>query len=236
MQLKDFDNDSDAVVHWQKSRDPMLLSELLLRFKPAIISSSNKYGTTGMSPFALRANATDHAIKALSSYDPSHGTSPNTHIMYALQSVQRGARESLMSGSIPEYRHGKMATYMTVRQNMIDQYGRDPTHDEMADELSWSPREVARMEKELGGEVGASKAESDFFGHSTTMEHQDRTLAELLYPTLAPKEKTIMEHTFGIGGKPILNNKEIAHKLGTYEMDITRTKRKLAAKIAEHRR
>lgn len=236
MELKDFKSDQDAVVHWQKTNDPNLLAEMMVRFRPVVASVANRYMTTGMSPAAVKTSAQTHMLKALRTYDPSFGSSPSTYITSSLQSIQRGARNSLISGSIPEHRNMRAATYNTVKQGFIDQFGRDPSHTELADELSWAPREVERMEKELGGEVGASKAESDFFGHSTSVEHQDRALVDFLYQEVGQREKTILEHTFGIGGKKILSNKDLAAKLNTYEMDITRTKRKLGQRVAENRR
>ena len=235
MELNDFKNDSDAIQHWQKTRDPELLGGLLMRFQPAVHYVTAKYKSTGASPAALRATANTNVIKAITSYEPGHGTVPTTHVFNYLQKVQRSARESLLSGSIPEQRGIKAATFNTVKQNFVDQYGHEPTNHQLADELSWSPKEVERMEKELGGEVGASKAESDFFGHSTSVEHQDRALADYLYQELPPREKLVYEYTFGVGGKPVLNNKEIAAKLGTYEMEITRIKRKMGDKIRANR-
>lgn len=233
--LNEFKDDSEAVTHWQKTSDPQLLAELMIRFRPTIHSAIGRYSTTGMNPIALKAIANDNTIKALSVYDPSKGTVPNTHIFGYLKKLQRSAQDSLTSGSMPEHRSMKMAQYSTMKQSHIDQYGREPSMDETAEELGWSHKEVERMEKELGGEVAASKAESDFFGHSTAFEHQDRALADLFYLEAHPKDKVIMEHTFGIGGKPILTNKEIATKLGTYEMDITRSKRKISKQITGYR-
>jgi DNA-directed RNA polymerase specialized sigma subunit len=235
MEYKDYNNDSDAIAAWQKNQDPELLGELLYRFQPAVHYTVAKYKTTGANPAALRAVANTNVIKAISSYQPGHGTVPTTHVFNYLQKVQRGARESLLSGSVPEQRSIKAATYNTVKQSLIDQYRHEPSAHQMADELGWNLKEVARMEKELGGEVGASKSESDFFGHSTAMEHKDRALADYLYQELPPREKLVYEYTFGAGGKPQLNNKEIADKMGTYEMEITRMKRKMGDKIRSYR-
>jgi DNA-directed RNA polymerase specialized sigma subunit len=235
MPLSDYKSDSDAVTHWQKTRDPQLLGELMMRFQPAVHSVSGKYKTSGMSPAAIYAVANANVIKALNSYDPTKNTVPTTHVWNHLQKVQRGARESLLSGSIPEHRSLKLSTYQTVRQNLTDSLGYEPTTHDMADELSWSPKEVERMEKELGGETTASGLASDFYGNSTAFEHKDMALANYMYHELDPRHKIVFEHTFGYGGKPILNNKEIAKKLGTYEMDITRMKRKMGQKIIEAR-
>ena len=233
--LENFKNDSDAVTTWQKTKDPQLLAELLVRFQPAVHSVSNRYKTSGMSPQAIVATANANVLKALKSYMPDQGAQPLTHIWNSLQKVQRGARESLLSGSIPEHRSLKLSTFQTVRQNMTDSLGYEPTITEMSDELGWAPKEVERYEKELGGETTASNLQSDFFGHSTAFEHKDRALADYLYHELDPRHKIVFEHTFGYGGKKILSNKDIATKLGTYEMDITRMKRKMGDRIRENR-
>jgi hypothetical protein len=179
--------------------------------------------------------ANTQMIKALQSYKADAGAAPSTHIWNNLQKVQRIAGGSLQSGHIPENRNMKRITFQTVRENLNDQLGYEPSSQQMADELGWDIREVGRMNSELGGEITASEAEFDFYGNSTTGANQDRALADYLYLELDDKDKVIFEHSFGYAGKPKLTNKEIALKLGTNEMAITRAKQRMGAKIRSYR-
>jgi len=226
---------TEKILEWQKTRDPKLFTELVVEYQPVVNSVVNKYRSVGISPASLRTKATTQLIKAFKSYDPNRGTQPTTHIWNQMQKVQRVATESLTSGHVPEYRNIKRSTFMTVRDNLQDKFGYEPNVDEMADELGWSRNEVSRMNSELGGEVTASKAEFDFFGNAKQMESRDRLLVDYLYHELHGRDKTILEYSLGLGGKPKLNNKQIAQKLGTNEMAIHRAKRAMAEKVKMYR-
>jgi DNA-directed RNA polymerase specialized sigma subunit len=228
-------SESDKIVEWQKTKNPELFAELVVRYQPIVNSVVNKYKTWGISPPTLRANANTQVIKALQTYKPTGGAAPSTHIWNNLQKVQRLAGGSLQSGHIPESRNMKRITFQTVRENMVDQLGYEPNSSQMADELGWDVREVARMESELGGETTASDASFDFYGNSTVFENKDKALADYLYLELDDRDKTIFEHSFGYAGKQKLNNKEIAQRLGTNEMAITRARKRMADKIRSYR-
>jgi DNA-directed RNA polymerase specialized sigma subunit len=229
------DDDAKKILQWQKTNDPTLLNELTIRYQPIVHSIVNRYSAIGVSPATLRAQAHAQLFKSFKNYDPDKGAAPSTHIWNNLQKITRTAMESQMSGHIPEYRNLKRSSYMTVKQNLIDRQGYEPNTAQMADELGWSQKEVGRMENELGGEITASKAEFDFYGNSTTGESTDKILSDYLYHELNDKEKVIFEHTFGYGGKKILNNKELAKRLNTNEMAIHRMKKKMSKQIQEYR-
>jgi len=228
-------NEVDMIMQWQKTKDPVLFSELSMRYKPVIESVVGHYRTVGVSPSTLRANAQSQMIKAFNSYDPTLGTQPITHIYNNLKKVQRVASESLISGHIPEARNLKRATFRTAVINLTDRLGYEPNIDQISDELGWNRKESARMINELSGETTASKASFDFYGNAVQAESKDKALADYLYQELEDKDKVIFEHTFGYAGKPILSNKDIAKKLNVNDMWITRRKRAMSNKIASYR-
>jgi DNA-directed RNA polymerase specialized sigma subunit len=222
-------------MEWQRTKDPQLFAEMVVRYQPIVNSVVNKYRTWGVSAPTLRAKANTQMIKALQTFKDTGGAAPSTHIWNNLQKVQRLAGASLQSGHIPEARNLKRVTFKTVMENLTDQLGHEPSAQQMADELGWDVREVGRMNSELGGETTASNAEFDFYGNSATSENRDMALADYLYHELDDKDKVIFEHAFGYAGKPKLNNKQIAANLGTNEMAITRAKRRMADKIRSYR-
>ena len=231
---QDLTPEAAKIVQWQKTLDPSVMIDLVTRYQPIVNSVVNRYKTVGVSVPTLRAKANAQLFQALKTYDPSHNTQPSTHIWNNLQKVQRIAGESLQSGPIPEYRNLKKSTFVTIRDNLTDQFGRDPSVAEMADEMGWNQAEVERMNKELSGEVTASNAAFDFYGNSTVIPSRERELAHYLYHGLSGPEKIVYEHTFGYGGKPILKNVDIAKKLRTNEMAISRIKKKMAKRIKEY--
>lgn len=228
-------DEKEKIKTWQQTKDPALLTDLIIRYQPIVRSVVNKYKTTGVSKSALNAKAGAQLLNSLKSYDPGKGTVPSTHIWNSLQKVQRMAGESLMSGHIPEYRNIKKATFNTVKYNLEDRLGYEPNIKQMADELHWNQAEVQRMNNELAGETTASSAEFDFYGNSTQIANKDKDLFDYLYNEVDDVDKIILEHTFGYGGKPILKNKDIAKKLNINEMFVTRAKRRLSEKIRKYK-
>lgn len=229
-------NDVEKITEWQRSKDPKLFAEMVIRYQPVVNSVVNKYRTVGVSPATLRASATAQMIKAFETYDPNKGTQPTTHIWNHLQKVQRVAGESLMSGHIPEHRNLRRSNFVIAKDNLEDRIGYEPSIDELSDELGWNKKETARMLQEVqGGETTASRAEFDFYGQSTKIESKDKALVDYLYHQLSGPEKVVLEHTMGYGGKQILNNKQIAQRLNTNEMAISRIKKKLSQKIKDAR-
>lgn len=227
--------EADKIIEWQKTKDPNLFAEMMIKYQPVVNSVVNKFKTVGVSQPTLRAKATSQLIRSLKTYDPKFKTAPTTHIWNNLQKVQRIAGESLQSGHIPEYRSVKKATFVTIRDNLNDRLGREPSVSEMANELKWSQREVSRMNQELGAEVAQSAMQYDSFGSADPGTIKDKDLADYLYHELDDKNKVIFEHTFGYGGKEVLKNKDIAKRLNTNEMFVHRAKKKLADKIRSFR-
>lgn len=228
-------DDKEQLMSWQQTRDPEEFTKLYLRYQPVVGSIVNKFKTTGLPIATLRAQANTQLIKAFDTYNPHKDTLPITHIYNSLQKVQRTASESLISGHIPEARNMKRATFTIVQDNLTDQLGREPNSHEMADELGWNLKEVDRMQSEMKGEATASNAPFDFYGNSTRGESKDKVLVDYLYHELPNKQKKIFEYTFGYAGNPILNNKEIAKRMKTNEMDIHRQKKQMSKRIMEMR-
>lgn len=228
-------DDREKLMEWQKTRSPDTFAELIMRYQPVVNSVVNKYRTTGLPTATLRAQANTQLIKAFETYDPKKQTQPTTHIWNNLQKVQRIASQSLMSGHIPEARMMKRSTFQIVQDNLTQQLGREPNNTEMADELNWNIREVERMNSELKGETTASNAPFDFYGASTKDELKDKTLIDYLYHELHGDQKLVFEYTYGYGGKHVLNNKQIADKMGISEMQVHRIKKQMSDRIKEMR-
>jgi DNA-directed RNA polymerase specialized sigma subunit len=229
------ESDKDLIKKWQDEHDTNSLLQLQSRFKGVVEATVHQFKTTGVPVPTLRATAQANLFRALNTYDPNQNTQPITHIYNYMKKVNRVASESLMSGHIPEVRNLKKATFQTALINLQDRLGYEPNIDQISDELGWNKKESARMLKELSGETSASGAEFDFYGNSKQEQSKDSILAEYLYHELDDKNKVIFEHTYGYMGKPILTNTEIAKKLKTNNMAITRAQQKMGERLASFR-
>jgi len=220
---------------WQTKKDPAAFSELFVRYQPVMHKFVNSYKKGGISEATLKLQANTQLKRAIDSYNPEMNTQPITHVYNHMQKIQRAAVESLTSGRIPENRKFELSTFNVAKGNLEDRLGREPSIEEMADEMKIDKVKVGRMMKELGGETNASAAQFDFYGNGTQFENVDKALLDYLYYELTGPEKVVFEYTFGYGGRPQLQNNEIAVKLNTNPMAITRMKKKMSDRIKSYR-
>jgi hypothetical protein len=128
--------------------------------------------------------------------------------------------------------------FQKIKQNLMEDLGREPNTVELADSLTWAPREVERMENELrkdlaittGGEEEAF-FENIMFSTDTTSE-----LLFFVYYEADPEEKLILEYSLGYGGKPRLDVKDIALRIGKPEVYVRRKRTKFAEKVNNAKR
>ena len=231
------DQEHDLWHQWKKTGDDNKALQLMQSYQPLIFNTVNKFSSSNVPRSVLAAEGQRLAFDAIKTYDPKKGAGLNTHIHNNLRNLNRMTYENMSVGNIPESRAMKVVTFKNVKTNLEDKLGRDPSMSEMADEIGWSHAEVGRMEHELAGELSTGKVEgaSEFYGQAINNMGHDQELVNYMYHELSGKDKVIFEHTFGYGGKPLLNNKEIAKKLRTNEMAITRSKRKMATKIQSYK-
>lgn len=220
---------------WKKTGDDNKALQLMQSYQPLIFSSVNKFSSANVPKSVLVAEGQKLAFDAIKSYDPKRGAALNTHIHNNLRNLNRIVYENVNVGKIPEARSMKAVTFMNVKSNLTDRLSREPSISEVADEMSWSEREVSRMENELAGELTTGKIEgAEFYGQALNKMGKDQELMSYAYNDLTGKDKVIFEHSTGYGGKPVLSNKDIAKKLRTNEMAITRAKRRLAEQIKSY--
>jgi len=219
--------------NWKKDKDELKLLQLIESYQPLVHHTVSKFRTSGLPGSALQAEGNKLLIKSLESYSPDRGAALNTHIHNNLRNIQRYVYDHRQAGHIPEARNLKRSTFLTVRSNLEDRFGREPHIDEMADEMDWSVGETERMSKEVRGELLTSKIEgSDLYGMRTSAPRRDVETARYMYEGMpAGQEKEIMAHTFGFDNKPILSNIELARKMNTNPMAITRAKQKIATQF-----
>lgn len=204
---------------WQQNQTPEMNTQILSSVQPVIDNALTSYAGTGHSP-AMRSRAKLMALKALGTYDPNKGN-VRTHLLSQLQSLRRAAAKEQNIISIPE-QVGLDFQHLTNAENDLrDQYGRDPTNDELADYTNLSARRINKIRKfnqplaegtvsrivdedSSGGDVA-----SDVPGHRNAMD----AWMNFVYDDLGPTDKLIMDMTLGRNGRRKTSTQEIAQRL-----------------------
>ena len=138
--------DQDLVL-WQQyktTKSKAALSELLKRMDPVIQATVNKW-SGAVSRQALLNEAKMLAVKAFDSYDPSRGAALATHVVSNLSPISRTVYTYQNVARIPENITLKLHSYNTAVENLKATHGREPTTDELHQELGWSAPEINKL-------------------------------------------------------------------------------------------
>lgn len=212
----DFD---DLYTTWKTTRTPDTNTKILAAVQPVIDSAVASYGGASASP-TLKSKARLMALKALDSYDPGRGN-VRTHLLSQLQSLRRAAAKEQNIISIPE-QVGLDFQYITTAENDLrDQYGRDPTDEELSDYTNLSQRRIQKIRKfnqPIAEGTVSRIVDEDSSGGDVASTVPGRTnaadaWANFVYEDLGPTDKLIMDMTLGRNGKRRASNQDIAKRL-----------------------
>ncbi len=202
---------------------------LLKQFDPVIKSQVNKWA--GPVPKNVLTNeAKLLALKAFDSYDPKRGAALSSHLVNNLAPISRVVYTHQNTARLPENITLRLRAYTHAKDHLTTLYGRDPTVDELHQELGWSVNELNRIEnynaKDLVESVGGLN--DSFYSNE---EDDDADLLSSIYFDLTPMEKQLFEYTTGFNGKPKLSNPEIMKKMGLTQSQLSYQKTLLTQKI-----
>jgi len=222
--------DQDLWKQWNKTKDHGALSDLLKSMNPMIQKRVNAFEAAPVPRSAIEAEAKKLALKAFQTYDPNRGTQLNTHVGNYLQKVYRYVSGLQNVARIPEHRTMKIQTFKNVKASMESSKGREPTIDELSDELGWSPNEVSRIQTELRKDLShfGSFGDTRFVDFDRTNE-----TINFAYYELTPKQKLIFDYGVGANGKEKLSISQIATRLKMTEEDVIKARSEITNRIKE---
>lgn len=229
-------NDTDVKAKdirlWNKYKDTgdvVYKQQLLKQFAPLIHSQVKKWD--GVVPRGVLNNeAKLLASKAIDSYSPNKGAALSTHIANNLAPISRIIYTYQNTARLPENLTLKMQSFNGAQEHLVSSLGRDPTTDELKDELGWAASDINRIKnynrKDLIESVG--NVSGDFY-NSDAME-QDSELAAIYY-SLTPDEKPLFEDTTGYNTNIKLSTAQLLKKYNMSQAQLSYKKNLLTQKI-----
>jgi DNA-directed RNA polymerase specialized sigma subunit len=188
----------EELVHlnkWQQTRDPVHLQPLLKAYEPVISSKVYQYKAPTIPESAFKAELTRHLIGAFDSFNPDRGAALNTHVNNRLMKAMRYNARYQNTAYIPEGQLAKITPVQRAHEELAEDFGRPPTHSEIADHLGMSVRQVTRVLSSQKRDVPASMFESDPTDKS--LSRDDEVMALLPYTLTDPKEKEVFSYLYG---------------------------------------
>jgi hypothetical protein len=230
------DRETELVDRWKAATDhekPQHLLPLLKIYEPTFNRKVNEWsrGARAIQPAAFHAELQKQFINALHTYDPSKAAL-STHVEMRLQKAKRfvGTHQNL--AYIPEGQARYIGPIMKARDELQEQFGRDPTHSEIADHLGLTVNRVERLTKSLKKDIPASMLVNDPSAQSSSRE---REILDLLSYNLSQEEKHVFDHLFGRNGMPVIQStNDLAKKLGKSAPQVSRLKTSILNKYKQY--
>ena len=142
---KEFESLTRELRHWQRqaqaARDAMAKANLRL-----VVSIAKKHAHRGVALPDLIQEGNIGLMKAVEKFDHRRGFKFSTYALWWIQqSVTRGIADQARLIRIPVHMTGTLSKLMRAQRQLAQEYGRDPTPEEIADELQMNEQRVRAL-------------------------------------------------------------------------------------------
>jgi DNA-directed RNA polymerase specialized sigma subunit len=158
------------------------------------------------------AHAKRLTLEAVKRYDPSQAKL-RTHLLSHLRGIRRHVARSTSPIYYPEAHRMDAVRLTAVTNDLVDKLGRDPSDAEIADASGMDLRRISSARGVTGALAGGQVGDVVSVGARRDPAAWDNWL-KIVYHDLDPVDQLILEHSFGMHGKPVLPANEIAGRVG----------------------
>jgi len=196
------------------ARERMINANLRL-----VVTIARDYANLGLPLLDLISEGNIGLTKAVERFEPTKGAKLSTYAMWWIkQAIKRALANQSKTIRVPVHLADKLAKMRRVSLRMSEELGREPTDDELAEEIGIDSDKITRLKSvgirpaslnapivdndstEFGDMIGDDEAQTPF-----ELLRDKNLLSEVdgLLEALDPREKKIISQRFGLdGGKP----------------------------------
>ena len=209
----------------KKAREKMITANLRL-----VVKIAHDFSNYGLPLLDLVSEGNIGLMKAVERFDPMKGGKLSTYASWWIkQSIKRALANQSKTIRLPVHLVDKIGKIRRVSAQMTEELGREPSNEELADELGLAPAKVAHLKNvairpaSLDAKISAD--DDTAFGDLVSDDRAEDPFAALrdkdlrdevgdLLDVLYPRERKIIAFRFGLGGGKERTLEEVGRKFG----------------------
>jgi RNA polymerase primary sigma factor len=209
----------------KKAREQMIKANLRL-----VVKIARDYEGIGLPLLDLISEGNIGLMKAVERFDPKKGGKLSTYGSWWIkQSIKRALANQSKTIRLPVHLVDKISKMRRTAMRLQEEFGREPTDEELGAELGITASRVAQMrmaairpaslDAPIGDEDSNNFAEvvQDEAADTPYEQLEEKTVTRMLQEmvkTLDPREATILRARFGLDGGPERTLEEVGQKFG----------------------
>jgi RNA polymerase primary sigma factor len=208
----------------QAARQQMIKANLRL-----VVKIAHDYASYGLPLLDLISEGNIGLMKAVERFDPKKGGKLSTYAAWWIkQSIKRALANQSKTIRLPVHLVDKIARMRRISLQLAEEFGREPTDEELAEELNMSVAKIAQLRTaairpaSLDASVGQdddSASLGDIISDENAISPSDvlsdknirKAIMDLL-PILDERERKILDLRFGLDGGKEMTLEEVGKK------------------------
>jgi RNA polymerase primary sigma factor len=229
---------SDGLEDWEERerllwfvRDGQAAQEHLIKANSRlVVSVAKKYVGRGVPFLDLIQEGNIGLIRAVKKFDYRRGYKFSTYATWWIrQAVTRAIADQGRTIRVPVHMYEQINRLTRTSRQLVQELGRDPTTEEIAEELGVSPRKVEHImrvsQRPLSLEMPVGEEEDSYLGDFIEDEDADapgdaagqqllREVIDEIFQSLTPREVRILQLRFGLVDGYCYTLEEVGKKFG----------------------